>query len=226
MTQPHNTVARAYWAVTLLLLCVGAVMAYMAPTDASAGPIQKLIYLHLPVAINSLAAALVVGLASVAYMHSRGSRWDDLAQATAAVTVLNATVLLLTGMFWAKVAWGHWWVWSPRLSFSLAFWFLYLVYLVIRRQIRPATRRAAVCALCGVIAFLNVPLLYLSAKLLPDIHPTATGLTSGMYAPLWVWLAGITLLSAGTIAAKFRLAGIDKNDWSATPGARGAARGA
>lgn len=196
----------AYSGFTLLLLAVGSVMVINAPIDPVMGPIQKLLYLHLPVAANTFVAALVVCIASVGFVGGRRQFWDDLAHAAAAVTVTNGTVLLLTGACWAKVAWGVWWTWSPRLSFSLILWLLYAVYLVLRFRIRSPQRRAIVTAIYGIVAFLDVPLLYLSLKLLPDVHPTDSGLTPPMYPALWVWFAAITLLSSGTIVARFRLA--------------------
>jgi len=193
---------RAYWGLTLLVLGVGAVMAIRAPLDPVMGPIQKLIYLHLPVAANTFVAAMMVCVASVGTLWGRRRMWDELARAAANVTLLNGTILLITGVCWAKVAWGVWWTWSPRLTFSLILWSLYAVYLVLRSRIESEQRRTVVCAVYGIVAFLDVPLLYLSAKLLPDVHPTGSGLAS-MYSTLWVWFAGMTLLSVGLIVARF-----------------------
>lgn len=201
-----NRAAGWYWGLTLLVLGVGVVSAIDAPVDAAAGPIQKLIYLHLPVAANTFLAALVVCVGSVGYLSGRRQLWDNLAHAAAAVTVLNGTVLLLTGMFWARVVWGQWWVWSPRLTFSLILWCLYAGYLFIRARIGAAERRAVVSSIYGIVAFLDVPLLYLSVKLMPDVHPTGGGLTAGMYTTLWIWLAGLTMLSLGIMGLRYRLA--------------------
>jgi heme exporter protein C len=203
----------SYWGLTLVMLGVGALMAAEAPVDPVSGPIQKLIYLHLPVAINTFLASLIVCVASVGYISGRRQRWDDLAHAAAVVTVLNGTVLLLTGVFWAKVAWGMWWTWSPRLTFSLILWLLYAVYLAIRARIESPERRAVVSAVYAIVAFLDVPLLYLSAKLLPDVHPTMSGLTPEMYPTLCVWMIGITLFSAGTMAARCSLGGAIARPW-------------
>lgn len=194
-----------YWGLTLLVLAYGASRVIQAPVDEIAGPIQKLIYLHLPVAANTFLAALVVCVASVGYIGGRRQAWDDLAHAAATVTMLNGTVLLLTGSFWAKVAWGQWWTWSPRLSFSLVLWLLYAVYLAVRLRIHSPQKRALVGSVYGIVAFLDVPMLYLSMKLLPDVHPTAMGLTPEMLPTLWIWFAGITLLSCGIIAMRFAL---------------------
>lgn len=195
----------AYWGLTLAVLGVAASMAILSPEDVKVGPVQKLLYLHLPVAVNTFLFAIVVFVASVAYIGGRRQLWDDLAHAGAAVTVLNGTVLLLTGMVWAKVAWGHWWMWSPRLSISLILWLLYTIYLAVRSRVRSPQRRAMICSIYGVVAFLDVPLLYLTVKLLPDIHPTESGLSPSTYPTLWVWFAAITLLSIGTAVARYML---------------------
>lgn len=205
MKRWATTAAWAYVGLTTSLLAVGAIRAIGAPVDPAYGPIQKLLYLHLPVAANTFLAAMAVFVASVGYISERRAMWDDLGHAAAAVALVNGTVLLVTGMFWAKVAWGQWWVWSPRLTFSFVLWVLYAGYMLIRVRVRAPERRAIVSAIYGALAFLDVPLLYLSAKLLPDVHPAGSGMASTMHATLWIWMAGVTLLSAGMIAQRFRL---------------------
>lgn len=204
------------WGLTLLVLGAGGALAVSAPIDENMGQIHRLLYLHLPVAANTLVFALIVFVASVGYLGGRRQVWDDLAQAAAAVTVLNGTVLLLTGMVWSKVAWGHWWVWSPRLCISLILWLLYAIYLAVRSRIDAPQRRAVVGAVYGVVAFLDVPLLYLSVKLLPDIHPTESALRAQMYPALWTWFIGITIFSFGTMIARFALARSELRRWDDT----------
>lgn len=217
MERRRTWIAGWYWTLTVVLLAIGAFLVVRAPIDETMGPIQKLIYVHLPVAVNTFLASLVVFVASVGYLAVRRQKWDDLAQAAAAVTVLNGTVLLLTGVCWGKVAWNLWWTWSPRLTFSLILWVLYVAYLMVRRRIESPERRAQVSAVYGVVAFLDVPLLYLAVKLLPDVHPTQSGLVPAMYPALWTWLAAITMLSGGLIAARFTLARLPTFRWEKEP---------
>lgn len=192
-----------YAGATLAALAVGMVRVIEIPVDPVAGPAQKLLYLHLPAAANALLGALTVCIASAAYISRRGSKWDDLAHAASEVTVLNATVLLITGMFWAKALWGHWWLWSPRLTFSLVLWTLYAAALFIRFRGGSTERCAMVSAVYGIIAFLDVPMLYLASKLLPDIHPATSGFESHSIITILIWMLGITMLSAGTVALRF-----------------------
>ncbi len=195
-----------YWTITIALLATGLWMsAFYAPTESTMGPIQKIFYFHLPVAINTFIACFVVFVASAGYMMQRTAMWDDLAEAAARVAVLLCSVVLLTGMIWGRNAWGHWWTWSPRLTFSLVLWLLYVVYLMVRPSIESSQRRALVSAVYGIVAFLDVPLVYLSVKLLPDIHPSSIRLAPPMQHTLIVWFVAITMLSAGLIVARFRL---------------------
>lgn len=187
------------------MLAAAVAVAVRAPVESTFGPIQKLFYLHLPIAINTFLSGLVVFVACVAYLGGRRQVWDDLAYSAARITVLNGTVLMLTGVFWAKVSWGQWWAWSPRLAFSLLLWLLYVVYLCLRPVFGPTQRGAVVAAVYGIIAFLDVPLVYLSVNLLPDVHPSHLELTSEMRWALMLWFVSITMLTAGLIGSRFAL---------------------
>lgn len=197
---------RTYWWGTLALFAIGLVMAaYYAPVDESMGVAQKILYVHLPVAQCTLLATIGVFVASVGYLWQRQPRWDDFAHAAAEVSVLLGGVVLVTGMVWAKSAWGHWWSWSPKLTFSLALLLFFVAYLVLRRCIRSPQRRWMVAAIYGVVAFLDVPLVYLSVKLMPDIHPSSLPLTAPMRVTLLVWYVPVVLMSVGLMWTRYRL---------------------
>lgn len=189
-----------------VLGCIGtfALARWYAPIEATMGPVQKVLYLHLPSAIAMFAACVVVFLASIGYLWQRKLSWDALALAAAELAVSSSTIVLLTGMFWGRVAWGHWWTWSPRLTFSLILWILYLIYLVIRPKMASPHRRALAASLYGTIAFLDVPLVYLSVKLLPDIHPADSALTPEMRHTLLAALFTCALLCFAVLRTLYR----------------------
>jgi heme exporter protein C len=196
-----------YWAVTAAsFAAVAAMAAFYAPVEATMGVVQKIFYVHLPSALNTFAAFAVVFVAGIGYLSRRAACWDDLAASAARAGVVFCTVTLLTGMVWARAAWGTWWTWSPRLTFTLLLWLLYVVYLIIRSSIDSDERRAVVAAAYGIVAFLDVPLVYVSARLLPDIHPTAMTMTHEMRSTLLAWFLPVTLLNAGFIVAGYRIA--------------------
>lgn len=207
MVLRHAVWTRTFWGITLALLVGGLILLVgYTPVETSMGPAQKIFYLHLPAAFSTFLAGSVVFVASIGFLGSRRRVWDDLAHAGAVVTVLFSSVVLLTGMLWARSAWGTWWTWSPRLTFSLVLWLLYVVYLVLRPSIEPPQRGAVISAVYGIVAFLDVPLVYLTVKLLPDIHPSSMELAPGMRHTLFYWFAPVTMLCVGLIAARFHLA--------------------
>ncbi|MCC6680326.1 MAG: cytochrome c biogenesis protein CcsA [Phycisphaeraceae bacterium] len=203
----NRTFIILYWLVTAAAFAFGLWLAFAyAPREQTMGDVQRIFYLHLPVAINTFLACLVVFIGAVGYLWQRRSVWDDLADAAARVAVAFGAVVLLTGMIWGHSAWGVWWTWSPRLTFSLALWLLYVVYLVLRSSIESRQKRATVGSVYALIAFLDVPLVYFSTRIIPEIHPTSVTLEPQMKTTLAFWFLPVTLLCVGLIVARFRLA--------------------
>jgi heme exporter protein C len=206
MNRIPSGLVKMYW-VAVAVLFAGALVLTIkyTPDEQTMGVIQKIFYLHLPVAINTFVACLVAFVASIAYLWQRSAWWDDLAGAAGRIAVQLCAVVLGTGMIWGRFAWGVWWTWSPRLTFSLVLFFLYVVYLVIRSSIEGRERRAVIGSVYAIIAFLDVPLVWLSARLLPDIHPGSIALEPIMQLTLAAWFLPVTLLSVGLIATRFSL---------------------
>jgi heme exporter protein C len=206
-----------YWtAIAAMFAAAVWFVAAHTPSNGEMGPTQRVFYLHMPVAINTFLASLTVFVASVGYLWQRNRRWDDLAASAANVAVVYCSLVLLTGMIWGRGAWGSWWVWSPRLTFSLMLWVLYVVYVAVRKSIDSAERRAMVSAVYGVIAFMDVPLVYLSARLVPDVHPSSIAMTPAMHVALIGMTVPVTLAAVGLIAMQYMLARASANGVSVT----------
>ncbi len=205
-TTHRSWFAPAYWTMTALLFAIGIFMLVLrTPTESEFGPVQKIFYLHLPAAICMFIAAFTLFIASAGFLWTRSMAWDDLAKASGRVTVVLCSIVLFTGVIWGKSEWGHWWTWSPRLTFSLVLWILYVIYLIIRPSVKSPTRRATVCAVYAMAAFVDVPLVYASVKLMPDIHPSSIELNTAMQLTLLIWSIAIPLMAAGLIATDFSL---------------------
>ncbi len=195
----HN-LFRGMWACSgVVLLAALAMMVWYAPVDPSQGLIQKIFYPHLGAASGTLLAALGVLLGSVGYFWQRDPCWDRFADASARVAVLMLSIVLATGMFWARQVWGQWWRWNPPLTFSLILWILYLAYLALRRFQHEDRRRAATSAAFGILASLDVPLVYLSVRFLPSTHLTSDKPAPAMVHTLIVWVIAAALLTASII---------------------------
>lgn len=73
------------------------------------------------------------------------------------------TLAIITGALWAESAWGSYWNWDPRETWSLITWFIYAIILHARLVAGWRGRRAAVLSIIGfltiIIAFFGVKLL-------------------------------------------------------------------
>ncbi|MBQ9453891.1 MAG: cytochrome c biogenesis protein CcsA [Desulfovibrio sp.] len=154
-----------------------------APEEASLGLTQKIFYIHLPMSWWALVSFFVLFLASIRYLWRRSPAADRLAAASAEVGVLLCGLALVTGMLWARRSWGVWWTWDPRLTTTLVMWFIYAGYLILRHLDMPQPRRSLVCAVVGIVAFLDVPLVFFSARIWRSIHPAVFGSRDGGLEP-------------------------------------------
>ena len=62
------------------------------------------------------------------------------------------TIGLVTGSLWARQAWGTYWQWDPKETWSLITWCVYLVQLHQRLTVGWRGRRAAVMSVLGFVA--------------------------------------------------------------------------
>lgn len=188
-----------------MAFCQWLIFVY-APVEASLGLPQKIFYLHLPLAWWGLFSFFLVFLASGLYLWKGSPFWDDLAGAGAEVGLLLAVLALVSGSIWAKSSWGLWWTWDPRLTTTLVMCFVYAAYLIIRHMDMPPRRRARLAAVLGVIAFLDVPLVFFSARLWSYIHPRSISLEAEMKLTLMACIAGFGLIWAALTTLALQLA--------------------
>jgi len=161
------------WGLGLVVLFwFGGFMAFIASPDAQVlGATVRILYIHVAVAWLAGLAFLVNWAGSIGYLVRRDLRTDRWAAASAEIGAVFTTAILVTGSIWARVAWGVFWTWDPRLTTALIMWFLYIGYLVLRQGIQRPETRALVSSVVGVIAFVDVPVVYMSTRWWRSIHP-------------------------------------------------------
>jgi heme exporter protein C len=164
----------AGWGVWILFPVVMAAL-YLnflgSPDDAALGPSQRIFYIHMGVATTAALAFTVTFVASAAYLVTRRRRWDAWAAASAEIGTVFTAMVLVTGILWGRVAWGVWWTWDPRLTTTLLLWVLYGGYLVVRDGITESERRARISAVLALVAYVDVPLDYMTIRWWKSIHP-------------------------------------------------------
>jgi cytochrome c-type biogenesis protein CcsB len=88
---------------------------------------------------------------------------DTIVAKTIAFGFLFLTLGIVTGSVWANSAWGSYWSWDPKETWSLITWLIYAVYLHCRFMRGWRGRRAAWVAILG---FLSVLFTYLGVNFL------------------------------------------------------------
>jgi len=88
---------------------------------------------------------------------------DELVYKTIAIGFPLLTIGIVTGAAWANYAWGTYWSWDPKETWSLITWFIYAAFLHAR-----VTRgwRGVKAAVLSIIGFVAVIFTYLGVNLL------------------------------------------------------------
>jgi heme exporter protein C len=177
-----------------------ALVFFYAPNDADQGFVQKIFYLHVPLAIVALCGFIAGGIFAIQHLRTRESKWDLRSYVAIHMSLILAIGALITGSIWARASWGHWWVWDePTLVSFLIVFLLYATYQPLRFSIEDRERQARYASVFAVTAGAFVPLNFLAVRLAQAYsHPRVLGsqdnLPARMQLTFYVSLAGMALL--------------------------------
>lgn len=98
-------------------------------------------------------------------------RLDLISYRAISLGFLFLTLVIVTGAIWAERAWGRYWSWDPKETWSLITWIIYALYLHVRLSRGWRGKKAAWFA---VIGFVCVVFTYIGVNtLIPGIHSYA-----------------------------------------------------
>ena len=179
----RKTGVLAALAAGVMLLAVYMIFFYLPPIRGEGGEVLsgsfRIFFFHMPIAITSYLAFVVVFVSSVFYLREKALKWDIYARSAAEIGALFSFLVLVTGSIWAKDAWGWYWIWDLRLTTSLVLFLVYLAYLMLRKSLEEPEKRARLAAVFGIVGFVSVPLSFLSIRLWRSAHPLMFGGNSG-----------------------------------------------
>jgi len=184
-------------------LVVGAfaLVFFYAPNDADQGFIQKIFYVHVPMAIVALCGFVAGGVFAIKHLRSGDSSWDLRSYVAIHLSIILGVGVLATGAIWAKASWGHWWVWDePVLVSFLVVFLLYCVYYPLRFSIEDPGRQARYSSVFAIAAGAFVPLNFVAVRMAESFtHPRVLSQTGGdlpgdMRLTFLVSLLGMVLL--------------------------------
>jgi cytochrome c-type biogenesis protein CcsB len=96
---------------------------------------------------------------------------DDLNYQMVAIGFLMLTLGIITGSVWASNAWGRYWGWDPKETWSLITWLVYAAVLH-SRMVRGWSGKTI--ALMSIIGFFCVLITYFGVNYLAGLHSYAT----------------------------------------------------
>ena len=222
----------------VLALTAGFALVFLyAPNDADQGFIQKIFYLHVPLAIMALVGFMVAALHAIRHLRSGDAVHDARSYVSIHLSIIFGVAVLVTGSIWARASWGKWFVWDePTLVSFLIVFLLYCTYYPLRYAIEDRERQARYASVFAITAGAFVPLNFIAVRLAetlvhPRVFATAEGgLTPKMWLTFSLCMAGMALLwlalvrfelAAKTASARLsRLRRALEGDEAVAPGSR------
>jgi heme exporter protein C len=161
--------------VTFSLMIVGMVWGLaFAPVDARQGNSYRIIFLHMPVAVLSMAGYYAMAIAGAVGLIWRMKMAFIVMVATAPVGAVMTFLALVTGSIWGKPTWGTWWIWDARLTSVLVLFFLYMGVIALQQAYQNRDTADKACAILSLVGMVNIPIIYKSVDWWSTLHQPAT----------------------------------------------------
>ena len=210
------TRVKALLGVAGIAVAIGLWFALTAPADAVQGEYSRMLGIHPPSLWIAFLAFGVTAFGSVMWLIRKTERWDLLAASSVEVGVIFTAIGLFTGMVWGEAVWGTPWDWQdPRLMSTAVMFFVYIGYIALRGAIDDPAVRARRSAILGVVAVIQVPLVYFSVNMFRTLHqtqsirPDGSTMPDEMLTAMLVNLAAFTLLYIALLTARIDVAGAE-----------------
>ena len=197
--QTNNLLGWAMVILTLYFVC------YWVPQEErQLGSSYLIFFFHFPSALNCMEFFLLGGVFSAIYLRNKSPSMDLWAVSSIEVGMLACTITLVTGGIWARAAWGEWDTWvinDPRLMSVYFMWLTYAAYLALRSSMDQGKRRELYCAVFGILASINVPVVYYAIRIFgKENHPMSLTLnTTSMKVTQWFGWASFLVLYIGLV---------------------------
>ncbi len=161
-------------AASLALVTAALVLVFfVAPNDADQGFSQRIFYFHVSIALTAYACFATGAWKALLHLWKR----DPLADLESYVAVhqglIFGSLVLLTGSIWAKISWGHWWLWGEdQLVLFLVLFLFYAAYFMLRFSVEPGPQRENLSAVYALFGVVLIPVSFLAIRLAKNlIHP-------------------------------------------------------
>jgi heme exporter protein C len=158
----------------LLVTAAIALIFFYAPTDADQGFSQRIFYFHVPIALTAYATFGWGAWKALVHLWKKKPGADLESYVAIHQGVIFGAMTLITGSIWAKISWGHWWLWGEReLVLFLELFLFYSAYFMLRFSVEDGPSRANLCAVYALFGVVLIPISFFAIRLGESyIHPT------------------------------------------------------
>jgi heme exporter protein C len=194
---------RFFLALACLFLGLGLVLALIiSPADYQQGDSVRIMYIHVPSAILSMACFAFMGALSVILLIWRIKLAGVLLRVVASIGAAMTVLALVTGSLWGKPMWGTWWVWDARLTSEFILWMLYLSILAIQSSFRQRESADKAMAILTLVGLIDLPIIHYSVYWWNTLHQGSSFplgkkplIASSMLWPLGVMFLGFVFFT-------------------------------
>jgi heme exporter protein C len=172
--RPSRIPLPALAAASLVLVTTAlALVFFVAPTDADQGFSQRIFYFHVSIAFTAYLCFGLGAWKALRHLWKRDPHADLESYVAIHQGVIFGSLVLLTGSIWARISWGHWWLWSEnQLVLFLVLFLFYAAYFMLRFSIDAGPQRENLCAVYALFGVVLIPVSFLAIRLAQRfIHP-------------------------------------------------------
>ena len=215
---------KALFGLTALVGFAGLLLALSSPPDAVQRSYARILYIHVPTAWLAFVAFGVTAFGSIMWRIRRREWWDRVAASSAEVGVLFTGLALLTGAIWGRSVWGVFFDWAdPRMASTAVMFLVYCGYLALRRFTPDPTVAADRASVVGILAVIQVPLVYFSVNLFRSLHqtqsirPDGSTIAPELLTPLLINLVAFNLIYLSLLAMRMVVARLEAESLAVRP---------
>lgn len=161
-----------FFSVFLIYGLVGGL--YLAPADYQQGDAFRIIYVHVPSAILSLAIYLTMAVMALITLVWRIKLAEILFLSSAKIGAAFTGLALLTGALWGEPTWGTWWLWDARLTSELILLFLYLGVIALQSAIPDKNKGVRASSILVLVGTVDLPIIHYSVYWWNTLHQKST----------------------------------------------------
>lgn len=132
----------------------------------------RVLHFHVPMWFGMIILFLSSAIHAIKYLISEKPENDIYSSQLASTGLAFGVLGILSGMVWAKFAWGEYWSNDPKQNAAAISLLIYLAYFVLRGSLNDEQQRNRLTSVYNIFAFaIMIPLLFILPRMTDSLHP-------------------------------------------------------